>query len=70
MPRILSNRYVLSDTPISGGMADVYKAFDTETGATCAVKIFKGGEQDNSVVRESFKRETLALKELSHSNIV
>lgn len=70
MPRILSNRYVLSDTPISGGMADVYKAFDTGQGATCAVKIFKGGDQDNAVMRESFRRETLALNELSHSNIV
>ncbi len=70
MPRVIKERYVLTDAPIRGGIADIYKAFDTKQGETRAVKLFRSSAFDNTILQESFRRETAALKELSHRNIV
>lgn len=73
MPEIIKERYALLGKPISGGMAEIYKATDLkQEGNIVAVKLFnvdKTGEIDD-ILKESFRRETLALRELKHDNIV
>jgi superfamily I DNA and/or RNA helicase/serine/threonine protein kinase len=70
--KIINDRYVLSASPNSGGMADVYRARDLEDEdeKKVAVKLFKYGEIENEIIEESFKRETEALKDLKHPGIV
>lgn len=71
-PRLINQRYALLPTPPrSGGMAEVYKAIDMQSDAKqVAVKVFKHGTLEEQVLKEAFKRETNALKELKHPNIV
>lgn len=70
-PRLINQRYALDPNPRSGGMADVYKAIDMQSGLKqVAVKIFKHGTLEEDVLKEAFKREMNALKELKHPNIV
>ena len=69
--RLINQRYALDANPQSGGMADVYKAIDMQSGLRqVAVKIFKYGTLEEDVIKEAFKREMNALKELKHPNIV
>lgn len=73
MAEILNKRYALLGKPFSGGMAEVYKATDlNQDGNIVAVKLFKLDEagEVNDILKESFRRETLALRELKHDNIV
>ncbi len=53
-------------------MADVYRATDllSEQHRTVAVKLFRYGAIDEAILKESFRRETMALHELIHPNIV
>ena len=70
-PRLINQRYALAPTPRSGGMADVYKATDMlDNLRQVAVKIFKHGTLEEDVLKEAFRRETNALKELKHPHIV
>lgn len=64
------NRYVTRGLPRSGGLASVYQALDTDTGATVALKVFRSGEGSDEVIEESFRREVQALSDLKHPNIV
>ena len=69
--RLINNRYALSPKPRSGGMADVYRARDYEKDEQLvAVKVFKHGQIEDEILKESFRRETQALKELKHQGIV
>lgn len=68
--RLINQQYVLYSNPRSGGMADVYKAIDMQSEKQVAVKIFKHGTLEEDVLKEAFKREMNALKELKHPNIV
>ncbi len=68
--RIINDRYVLSSNPRVGGMADVYKAHDSQRDCQVAVKVFKHGQIDVDILAESFRREVQALKELKHQSIV
>ena len=69
---LVNDRYALSATPSVGGMADVYRATDllSPDHKTVAVKLFRFGAVDDEILKESFRRETMALRELSHPNIV
>ncbi|RYZ78020.1 MAG: serine/threonine protein kinase, partial [Proteobacteria bacterium] len=70
-PRIFANgRYVTSGSPRSGGIANVYKALEIETGKNVAIKVFRNSSGVDDVVKESFRREARALSELKHENIV
>ena len=52
-------------------MAEVYRAVDLyHSGQTVALKLFTAANVEEDIVAESFKRETLALKELKHESIV
>jgi superfamily I DNA and/or RNA helicase/serine/threonine protein kinase len=67
----INGRYVLSEPPHSGGMADVYQAVDLRDNLKrVAVKVFKHGRIEEEILAESFRRETLALQELKHPCIV
>ena len=67
----INGRYVLSEPPHSGGMADVYQAVDLRDNfKRVAVKVFKHGRIEEEILVESFRRETLALQELKHPCIV
>ncbi|MBW4492404.1 MAG: protein kinase [Oscillatoria princeps RMCB-10] len=69
--RFIKDRYALSPNPLSGGMADVYRARDYEQEERLvAVKLFKHEQLEADILAESFRRETQALKELKHPGIV
>lgn len=54
-----------------GGMSEVFPAIDFGNRASkVAVKLFKRGEIEDDILRETFDREVRALKELKHPSIV
>lgn len=61
------DRYVLQRLIGRGGMANVYQAYDSQTGRTVAVKIFKR-EDDDMLYR--FNREAALMARLRHSHLV
>lgn len=68
---VFRDQFVLQPNPVSGGMADVYHAKDALNDMReVAVKLFRRTSNDEDILREVFKRETRALKELKHQNIV
>lgn len=71
-PRLINNRYAISPNPLSGGMAEVYRARDLEDDEErrVAVKLFTQRNIEEDIIAESFRRETQALKELKHPGIV
>lgn len=69
--RLLADgRYLISGTPRSGGIASVYRALDTQQEKYVALKVFRPVTGTDPVVEESFRRETQALSDLKHPNIV
>ncbi|WMY08079.1 AAA domain-containing protein [Paraburkholderia phenoliruptrix] len=69
--RLLADgRYLISGAPRSGGTASVYRAFDTQEERYIALKVFRPILGTDPVVAESFRRETQALSDLKHPNIV
>ncbi len=71
MARILNNRYALKDSPVAGGLADVYEAADTHADfAHVAVKIIRVTPDHEGLLPVFFDREVSALRALSHPNIV
>lgn len=69
--RFLANgRYMTSDKARRGGIATVYRALDTQEERYIALKVFRQSGGVDDVVEESFRRETRALSDLKHPNIV
>ncbi len=74
-PKLINGRYevhnLTSDRIGQGGMGDVYRAVDTHTGQTVAIKHLKPERvaSDPTLV-ERFAREGEALRRLNHPNIV
>ena len=69
--RILAGRYALIPPSKTGGMADVYKASDLQAGGlNVAVKLLRYSANEEEILAESFRRETDALRQLEHPNIV
>lgn len=68
-PHMLANRYTIQDEIGSGGMGTVFRASDSQTGATVAIKQLKSQIARAENI-ERFKREGEALRELNHPNIV
>jgi xanthosine utilization system XapX-like protein len=69
----IAQRFEMSDQdPIGhGGMGDVFRGFDTQTGRAVAIKVLKPevlADQPDVVAR--FLREGEALRRLNHPNIV
>jgi tetratricopeptide (TPR) repeat protein len=75
MEKIIANRFTINDTEKDllgrGGMGEVYRATDTQTGETVAVKALDPEilRRDSSLL-ERFLRESGALRQLNHPNIV
>lgn len=68
---LIRNRYEVHELIGAGGMAQVYRATDLQTGIPVAVKMLRGDViGDDPHVLERFNREADALRQLSHPNIV
>ena len=73
---VVAGRYELGDVAGEGGFAKVYRAVDTETGETVAVKFpnFEGSRNDRDVVAEYFRKEAETLAEVraagGHPNLM
>lgn len=66
----LADRYEILEKIGSGGMGDVYKAYDKRLDRIVALKVLKSEyNEDESFVRK-FRRESLAAASISHPNIV
>ncbi len=63
-----SDRFVLEGRAGGGGMGDVYRATDRETGQIVAVKVLRGSAAP--IERKRFQREIAVIADLRHPNIV
>jgi tRNA A-37 threonylcarbamoyl transferase component Bud32 len=68
--RPLRARYRLESLVGRGGMAQVFRAKDEQTGETVAVKQLLTELTTDKIILERFQREGLSLRDLSHPNIV
>ncbi|MBQ3150727.1 MAG: Stk1 family PASTA domain-containing Ser/Thr kinase [Clostridia bacterium] len=66
----LDGRYIIKEIIGVGGMAVVYKAYDSQDDRVVAVKILKDEYLTNEDFRRRFKNESKAIAVLSHPNIV
>ena len=67
---ILDETYQIKEKIGSGGMADVYKAWDMEKEIFVAIKILKPEYTENAEFVRRFKREATAMYNIKHKNIV
>ncbi|MBQ3510161.1 MAG: Stk1 family PASTA domain-containing Ser/Thr kinase [Peptococcaceae bacterium] len=67
---ILANRYELLDKIGTGGMAVVYRAYDTSLDRTVAIKLLRDEYADDPEFARRFQKEAQAVARLSHQNIV
>jgi serine/threonine protein kinase len=63
-------RYQIVEQLGAGGMATVYKAFDTSLERYVAIKVIRTDQVDEPQFIARFQREARALAQLSHPNIV
>jgi len=68
--KLLDDRYEITEIIGVGGMAYVYKAYDTIDDRIVAVKILKKEYLHNEEFSRRFKNESRAIAILSHANIV
>ncbi|HJD22371.1 MAG TPA: Stk1 family PASTA domain-containing Ser/Thr kinase [Candidatus Gemmiger faecigallinarum] len=66
----LDGRYLIESLIGVGGMANVYRGKDVQTGNAVAVKVLKQELMDNEELVRRFKNESKAISILSHPNIV
>jgi len=67
---LFAGRYRLDGLIGSGGMANVYKAFDEKANMVVAIKMLKDEHKDDMEFLRRFEREANAVISLSHPNIV
>lgn len=68
--QLLAGRYRIIDKVGAGGMAIVYRAEDTNTGRSVAIKILKTEYSEDEEFSKRFEREADAISQMSHHNIV
>lgn len=68
--KLLNNRYLIEEKVGSGGMADVYKGMDTETGETVAIKVLKQEYSSDPQYLRRLGREAEAMVSLKNEHIV
>lgn len=68
--KIISERYTVEALIGSGGMANVYKVYDSVLGRTVALKVLKEEHREDKEFVRRFEREARAVLSLSHENIV
>lgn len=71
VPRLLNRRYALKPGPMHGGMAEVFKAMElVGEGREVAIKMFRSDVLNDALIVEAFRRETEAIRNCTHPNIV
>ena len=68
--KIIGNRYQIMESIGTGGMAEVYKAFDTFLNREVAVKILRAQYTDDEGFVSRFRQEAQSAARLIHPNIV
>ncbi len=69
--QIIANRYEINELIGRGGMGNVYRGRDTQTGDSVAIKHLKSHViEENPELIERFNREGKLLRKLDHPNIV
>jgi serine/threonine-protein kinase len=68
--RVIAQRYQILDTIGKGGMAIVYRAIDTRTGHSVAIKVLRPEFNQDEEFLNRFQREAEAASKVSHHNIV
>lgn len=68
--RVIAQRYQILDTIGKGGMAIVYRAIDTRTGHSVAIKVLRPEFNQDEEFLSRFQREAEAASKVSHHNIV
>ena len=66
----LDGRYEIQEIIGVGGMANVYRAYDSIDDRTVAVKILRDEHMQNDELLRRFRNESKAIAVLSHPNIV
>ena len=64
------DRYEIVSQLGEGGMATVYKAYDTRLERHVALKVITANQQTSQQYLQRFEREAKALAKLAHPNIV
>ena len=67
---VLSGRYVVEEIVGTGGMAVVYRAWDSKLKKIVAVKVLRAEYQQDGEFLRRFSREAEAASKVSHENIV
>jgi len=74
LPGTVVDRYILVDHLGSGGLGDVYKAYDPELDRRIAIKVLRSSVVDAETAlglsRDRLRREAQALAKLHHPNVV
>ncbi|MGK0724401.1 protein kinase domain-containing protein [Aerococcus urinaeequi] len=68
--QIIDERYKIVNHIGSGGMADVYLAYDPILERDVAIKFLRVGKTDAMDATKRFEREALSVSELNHPNVV
>ncbi|MBE6878772.1 MAG: Stk1 family PASTA domain-containing Ser/Thr kinase [Ruminococcaceae bacterium] len=68
--KVIDNRYEVLSLVGVGGMSNVYKAVDKQTGAEVAIKFLKEEFFENEELVRRFKNESKAISLLSHECII
>ncbi len=68
--KVLADRYQLIDQIGMGGMAIVYRAYDTRTGHHVAIKVLRPEFSQDADYVSRFQREAEAASKMTHHNIV
>src|SRR6185436_11811280 len=69
-PAVLAQRYRLERRLAQGGMAEIWLGTDLSLARQVAIKVLKPALASDPVVAERFRREAIAVAQLSHPNIV
>ncbi len=69
-PVVLGGRYELTQRIASGGMAAVWRGYDTVLARTVAVKLLHDHLAADAGFRERFRREAIAAAKLTHPHVV
>lgn len=68
--QVIQKRYRVEGFIASGAMKTVYRVRDLERSVPLALKMLHGDLEEDPAMLRSFKRETKAIQELGHPNIV
>src|SRR5262245_26538254 len=68
-PGVILGRYELVRRRGSGGMGEVWEAYDCELGRAIAIKLLPPGRLGSPAARARLKREAHAMAQLSHPNV-